>query len=141
MALRGSSCCNPNTSGCGNDNPCYWYTSNIRYDGEDIPEAGVRHNDTLNSVISNLAKYIVRGINSSGAIKMDEFTGVNNVRLGSDPAEVLQVSYCGGVLPPEFYKVSGRNVYFCKDFCKDDEFASVQVIYREKADTTYGFNC
>lgn len=139
MALRGNQCCSPNSDFGGSN--CYYYTSKIIYDGEDIPEAGVRHNDTLNSVLANLARYIVRGINASGAIKMDEFTGTSNVRLESDPAEVLQVSYCGGILPPEYWKVVGRNIHFCKDFCQQDEFASVQVIYREKADTTYGFRC
>lgn len=139
MALRGS--CNTGKGYCQPQENCYKYSSEIIYDGENIPEAGLRHGDSLNVAMANLARYIARSINASGPVKMDEFQGTTSVRLSETPAEILLVSYCGGVLPPEFYKADGRTIKFCKDFCRDDEFASVQVVYRVKADTTYGFRC
>lgn len=139
MALRGSSC--NNSPGYCPQDPCATYTSQIVYDGENIPEAGLRHGDSLNVAMANLARYVARSVNASGPVKMEEFQGTTSVRLSENPAEILQVTYCGGVLPPEFYKAEGKTIKFCKDFCRDDEFASVQVIYRVKADTTYGFRC
>lgn len=141
MAIRGGKKCCSNSDPCRNENYCDIPSSKIFYDGENIDEAGVRHGMPLNTVIANIASYMQRAISISGAVKKQSFEGTSKVRLNTDPAEILQVTYCGGVLPPEYYKSEGRNIKFCKDFCKEDEFASVQVIYREKSDSSYGFRC
>ena len=141
MAIRGGKKYCASSEPCRNENYCDTPSSKIFYDGEDIEEAGVKHGMPLNTVIANIASYMKRAIRVSGVIKKQNFEGTSRVILDSDPAEVLQVTYCGGVLPPEMYKSEGRNIKFCKDLCKDNEFASVQVIYREKSDSAYGFRC
>lgn len=141
MALRGSGCCNNDPGYCAPQEPCVEYTSKIIYDGENIPEAGLRHGDPLNTALANLARYVSRAINSVGPVKMDRFQGTANIRLSETPAEILLVTYCGGVVPKSMWRNEGRTVLFCNDFCRPDEFADVQVVYRMKVDTTYGFRC
>lgn len=131
----GGSCCKPRPE-------CDLPSSKIYYDGEDIPEAGLVHGMPLNTVLVSLAKYIQRGINVSGSIEMESFEGISNIRLSQVPAEILLVTHCGGVLPTDAYKVSGKTMLFCKDYCLgENEFADVQVVYRVKADSSFGFNC
>lgn len=142
MAIRGrKGCFDDDSCKCNHHHDCDTYSSSIIYDGENIEEAGIRSGMPLNTVIANLGSYVKRAVSISGAVKKQDFDGTSKVRLSTDPAEILQVTYCGGVLPPEYYKAEGRTIKFCKEFCKDDEFASVQVIYREKADSSYGFRC
>lgn len=142
MAIRNNRNCYGEHDSCCRAPQCDIPSSNIYYDGVDMPEAGLQHGAPLNTVLENLAKYVQRSINISGSITVEHFEGISEVRLQDTPAEVLQVSHCGGVLPPDAYKVSGRNILFCKDYCLNaNEFASVQVIYRVKADSSYGFRC
>lgn len=144
MALRDNSCC----GGYRHDHceeykkNCYTHSSEIIYDGETFEEAGLRHGDTLNNALYNLALYVSRSINASGEVRKETFDGTTGVRLSEVPAQVLQVSYCGAILPDEYYRAEGKTIKFCKDFCRsEDGFASVQVIYRVKADSTFGFRC
>lgn len=120
---------------------CDMNSSQIRYDGEDLPEAGVYHGAPLNDVISNLATYVSRAISLSGSVRKENFQGLSSVRLKYDPEEILQVSYCGAVLPHDAYRNVGRKLQFCRDYCYPDETASVQVIYREKFNASYGIRC
>lgn len=140
MGIRPDRGCKPYGS-CARPSMCDIPSSKIYYDGENIDEAGVYHGMPLNEAIANLGQYVARAVKISGSVRVENFQGISNVRLSTDAEEVLQVSYCGGVLPKGAYKLQGRNVVFCKDICFDDEMASVQVIYREKASTSYGFRC
>lgn len=142
MAIRGNRNCYDEQSSCCRTPQCNIPSSNIYYDGPNDPESGLIHGAPLNTVLENLAKCVQRGISVSGSITVEHFEGISSVRLQDTPAEVLQVSHCGGVLPPDAYKVNGRNILFCKDYCLNaNEFASVQVIYRVKSDSSYGFRC
>lgn len=138
MAIRGRSC--DNDRNCERPSSCSTPSSSVWYDGENIEEAGVYYGMPLNTALANLGKYVARGVSMSGAVKVQSFHGTSKIRLSSDPAEVLQVSLCGGILPPEYYRVEGRNIKICKDICQN-EFDQVQVIYREVANTTYSFTC
>lgn len=132
MAFKPTTGCFPDSS-CGRPPLCKTPSSSIFYDGENLPEAGVYHGAPLNTVIGNLARYVSRAISVSGAIRMESFIGTSNVKLSRDAAEILQVTYCGGVLPKGAYELIGRKLAFCKDYCFPDEFSNVQVTYREKA--------
>lgn len=140
MAINGRGCGGGQGS-CGRSHDCNIPSSNIYYDGEDFPEAGLHNGMPLNRGLANLARYVSRAINVSGAVNREVFDGTSHVVLTKDPAEVLMVTYCGGVVPSNFYKVSGRAVLFCKNMCKQDEFGEVQVIYREESNSSYGFHC
>lgn len=131
-----NNCCNHHE-----DDNCRKPSSGIVYDGASIPEAGVRHGDSLNTVIENVAAYVARSISVAGAVRVESFRGTNSVRLEKNPAEILMVVYCGGVLPENYYRTEGRTIKFCSDFCRGDDFADVQIVYREKNDSSYGFNC
>lgn len=106
-----------------------------------MEDAGLYHGMPLNNALANLAKYVSRAISTSGAVNMEVFDGTSHVVLKKDPAEVLLVTYCGSIVPSDMYKVNGRSVKFCRDMCKQDEFAEVQVVYREEASSSYGFHC
>lgn len=144
MALRDDRYCGGYGHGhCGGQgNDCKSNSSGIIYDGSSFEEAGLIHGDSLSDAIYNLALYVSRSISASGEIRKETFNGTAGVRLSEVPAQVLQVSYCGAILPDEYYKAEGKTIKFCKDFCRsEDGFASVQVIYRVKADSTFGFRC
>lgn len=98
--------------------------------------------DSLNNVLANLARYITRAVTSVGPVLSENFQGTSDVVLSQVPAEILIATYCGAVLPKEYYKMDGKRISFCKDFCRgDDAFAEVQIIYRAKSDSTYGYRC
>lgn len=140
MAIGGKGCYGSH-GGCECPSHCDIPSSRIYYDGEDIPEAGLYHNMPFNRAVANLATYVSRAISVSGSVNTEFFDGTSRVVLKKDPAEVLAVIYCGGVVPSDMYKVSNRTILFCKDMCKGDGFGEVQVIYREEANSSYGFKC
>ena len=141
MAIRGGKKYCASSEPCRSESYCDIPSSKIFYDGENIEEAGVKHGMPLNTVIANIASYMKRTMNMNGVIRKQNFEGLSKVILDSEPAEILQVTYCGGVLPPESYKLKGSVIKFCKDLFDNNEFASVQVIYRDKSDSSYGFRC
>lgn len=141
MAIRGGKKYCGSSEPCRNESYCDIPSSKIFYDGENIEEAGVKHGMPLNTVIANIASYMKRTMNMNGIIRKQNFEGLSKVILDSEPAEILQVTYCGGVLPPELYKLEGSVIKFCKDLFDNNEFVSVQVIYRDKSDSSYGFRC
>lgn len=140
MAISGKGCFSGH-GGCERPHHCDIPSSKIFYDGENMEDAGLYHGMPLNNALANLAKYVSRAISTSGAVSMEVFDGTSHVVLKKDPAEVLLVTYCGSVVPSDMYKVNGRSVKFCRDMCKQDEFAEVQVVYREEASSSYGFHC
>lgn len=95
----------------------------------------------LNEAIANLGQYVARAISISGSVRMECFQGIANVRLSKSPEEILMVTYCGNVLPKSAYKMTGNRIAFCTDLCLEEPTASVQVIYREKASTSFGIRC
>lgn len=139
--LRGNSNCCGGGDSCHREPNCKTPSSSIYYDGENIEEAGLYHGMPLNTALANLAGYVSKSVKLSGSVKKENFSGISKVRLSSDPEEILMVTYCGFVVPAEGYKTNGRNLLFCQDLCFEDEFAPVQVIYREKANLSYGFGC
>lgn len=141
MAITSNNGCFGSHGGCERPHHCDIPSSKIFYDGETIEEAGLYHGMPLNRALANLAKYVSRAINVSGSVNTEVFDGTSHVVLKKDPAEILLVSYCGGVVPSDMYKVQGRTVKFCRDMCQQDEFAEVRVVYREEANSSYGFHC
>lgn len=140
MGFRNKTSCN--TGGSGFNDSCYKNSSDIIYDGENFPEAGLTRGDSLNNVLANLARYVTRAVTSVGPVLSEKFLGTSGIVLSKVPAELLMVSYCGAVLPKEYYKMDGKRISFCKDFCRgDDAFSEVQVVYRAKSDSTYGYRC
>lgn len=135
-----SCCTGKSPGGCGD--PCYKNSSDIIYDGENFPEAGLTRGESLNNVLSNLARYVLRAISQVGPVTMESFSGTTDVVLSQVPAELILVTYCGAVLPDGYYKADGKRVRFCKDFCRsDDSSVEVQVVYRAKQDSSYGYRC
>ena len=97
MTITGKGCFGSH-GGCERPHHCDIPSSKIFYDGETIEEAGLYHGMPLNRALANLAKYVSRAINVSGSVNMEVFDGTSHVVLKKDPAEILLVSYCGGVL-------------------------------------------
>ena len=133
--------CRPKKATCCPETPCKdsckIYTSQIIYDGEDIPEACIRNGDPLNVVIGNLARVTTGIMKKSSQVNHESFQGFSGgdaqsdfVKLKYVPDKILLVTYCGGILGEEMYRVRGRNLLFSKKFCRGGDFDDIQVVYR-----------
>lgn len=134
---------------CKPKNPCEKQccdvmSSQVKYDGESIPELCINSGDPLNTVIEKVGatlRGIMKKTTQINHETFEGFCGDNYVELKYDSEEVLLVAYCGSILPAEYYKCAGKKIYFSEDFCKGDDMAAIDVVYRSSYINDYKTPC
>lgn len=144
---RGSSCnnnrdCCPDP--CSPGGGCKVFSSSITYDGPEIPELCVKPGTPLNDVIATMGKVMKAVQKTAQTIVHEEFDGLEEgsgsyyVQLESTPSDIIQVTFCGTVLPTDAYQSRNNMLYFNKNYCLSNPDAEVSVFYASKY--TAGFN-
>ena len=130
-------CCEPY---CQTKDNCKIFSSQITYDGPDIAEACIRNGDNLNTVFENIGAMLRSVYNKALQNQTESFLGISDIRLKYDPVRIIQVSYCGFVVPQELWKAKGRNILIDPSVC-DNEFADVQVQYTSRFQNDFNTKC
>lgn len=128
---------------CGSCKPtsCKQYTSGLTYDGIDMPWICVKHGDPLNKVLEKIGRGISDLYGRTEDFKSEAFIGHENIKLSSTPSEILQVTYCGGILPKDGYTFNGMVVVLDDKYCKSGDDVEIQVFYRSKYTNNFNTNC
>lgn len=131
--------CRPRHNDCCEDEiRCKRPTSELVYDGCDLPMFGARHGDSLNTVLENIHRAFKKMFNSTNVWYCDTFDDPEDVHLQVKPTAVHQVSMCGGIVPTNLWRIQGQDVVFDPSICLNGQ---VQVIYQGPLKNEFTSNC
>lgn len=104
-------------------------TSEITYDGADLPTLGIKTNDSLNVAYAKIeeAYRILKQANQE--VSSESFNGIANVSLNNFPYRILAVISDGFVIPDDSYRISGKSVIMNTEIYNFSEDASIKVLY------------
>lgn len=130
---------NCDNKGCGEDLRCKRPSSELVYDGCDLPLWGVRNGDSLNSVIEGMYRSFKKLYNSSEPMYIEHFKSAENVHLSVKPTQVHMVFLCSGLVPYNDWDVYGQEISFSNSICANE--GEVSVIYQGPSKNQFSTNC
>lgn len=128
-----------NTDPCEDSIKCKTPSSQIQYDGCDLPLWGARNGDSLNSVIENAYRAYKQLFNNTQPFYIEHFKNSSLVHLSVKPIEVHMVFVCGSVLPTKYWEAIGQEISFDSSICTSE--GEITVMYQGPAQNQFTTNC
>lgn len=128
-----------NTDPCEESIRCKRPTSELVYDGCDLPLWNARNGDSLNTVIYNAYNAYKQLYNNTRPFYIEHFDNASKVSLSVKPLEVHMVAICGNIVPTKFWEPIGQEISFDPSICTEE--GEVTVIYQGPMKNQFQTNC